>query len=48
MNTHEWPQASHGDDNESLRKWIPLVVPMCAFVLAMLVFLISLEVLIRP
>jgi len=45
---HDWPQASHADDKEALRKWIPLVVPMCAFVLAMLVFLISLEVLIRP
>jgi hypothetical protein len=48
MKTDEWPQASHGDDIKGLRKWMPLVVPLCAVVLSMLVFLIGFEVLIRP
>jgi len=48
MKVHEWPRASQGDDSESLRKWIPLIVPLCALVLSMRVFLIGIEVLIRP
>jgi len=43
MNTHEWPDTSHEDD--ALRKWIPVVVPLCAVVLAALVFMIGWEVL---
>jgi len=47
MNTHQWLDASHADDSEILRKWIPVVVPLCAVVLASLVFLIGWEVLSR-
>jgi len=45
MNTHEWPDTSHEDDSDALRKWIPVVVPLCAVVLAAVVFMIGWEVL---
>ena len=49
MPTHdEWHEASQGDDSASLRKWVPLVVPLCAVVLAALMFLIAAEVLYKP
>jgi hypothetical protein len=48
MHTHEWHDASHRDDGDGLRKWVPLVVPLCAVVLAALMFLIAAEVLVRP
>ena len=48
MHTHEWHEASQGGDSESLRKWIPIVVPLCAVVLAALIFLIAAEVLYKP
>jgi len=48
MHTQHWPVASHGDDSDAYRKWIPVVVPLCAVVLTVLVFLIAWEVLYRP
>ena len=48
MHIQPWPAGSRGDDSEALRKWIPLIVPLCAVVLAVLVFLIAWEVLYRP
>lgn len=48
MATQEWPGTSHGDDMDAYRKWIPVVVPLCAVVLAALVFLIAWEALYRP
>jgi hypothetical protein len=48
MATHELPELSRGDDSEAYRKWVPLVVPLCAVVLTVLVFLIAWEVLYRP
>jgi hypothetical protein len=48
MHTHEWHEASHHDDSESLRKWIPIVVPLCAVALSALIFLIAAEVLYKP
>jgi hypothetical protein len=48
MATHEWHEASHHDDTEAFRKWIPVVVPLCAVVLAALIFTIAWEVLNRP
>ena len=47
MSTHEWPETSHDDDSEALRKWIPVVVPLCAVVLSALVFILGWEVLSR-
>jgi hypothetical protein len=47
MNTHDWHEASQHDDSEALRKWIPVVVPLCAVVLSALIFLVGWEVLSR-
>jgi hypothetical protein len=48
MATHEWPGTSHGDDMDAYRKWIPVVVPLFAVALSVLIFLIAWEVLYRP
>jgi len=51
MTTHHWPEASHGDDSDSsdtLRRWIPVVVPLCAVVFGLLILLIGWEILSRP
>jgi hypothetical protein len=48
MATQEWPGTSQGDDMDAYRKWIPLVVPLCAVVLTVLIFLIAWKVLYRP
>ena len=48
MATHELPGTSHGDGMDAYRKWIPVVVPLCAVMLTVLVFLIAWEVLYRP
>jgi len=45
MHTHDWHDASQHDDSEILRKWVPIVVPLCAVVLSGLIFLIAAEVL---
>ena len=47
MSPHELPEPSHDDDSDILRKWVPVVVPLCAVVLSALAFMIGWEVLIR-
>ena len=41
-------ETSRSDDNVSFREWMPIVVPLAAVMLAVLVVLIAAEVLWRP
>jgi hypothetical protein len=48
MATRELPGTSYCDGMDAYRKWVPVIVPLCAVVLTVLVFLIAWEVLYRP
>jgi hypothetical protein len=48
MATQHIHEPSHLGDSDSFRKWMPIVVPLAAVMLAALVVLIAAEVLWHP
>ena len=48
MSPQDWPEASQGCDSDLVRRWIPVVVPLCAVVLSALAFLVGWESGYRP